>query len=76
MDSNFKLYRKSGLQKMRPYIPGEVLSYISISKEDEENGSPKVGDMIAVGKSPTDMWLVAKEFFEDNYEFAGICEQP
>jgi hypothetical protein len=42
---------------------------VSISAPDKEAGSPKVGDMIA--RNPLnhdDQWLVAKKYFEDNFE--------
>ena len=75
----FKQYRKSKLAEMTPvtqqeveeYEAGEggVLSEISISDEDRANGSPKVGDMRARNpENHADQWLVAKEFFEENYE--------
>ena len=42
---------------------------VSISKEDKKNGSPKIGDMIARNpKNHNDQWLVAKEYFEANFE--------
>jgi hypothetical protein len=42
---------------------------VSISDVDEENGSPKIGDMIARNpKNHLDQWLVAKEYFENNFE--------
>ena len=42
---------------------------VSISDVDLENGSPKDGDMIARNpKNHLDQWLVAKEYFEDNFE--------
>lgn len=70
--SDFKLYRKKQLGEMRPYIVGEVLSdFVSISKEDRNNGSPKDGDMIARNpENHSDQWLVSKKFFEDNYTLA------
>lgn len=44
-------------------------SMVSISPEDIANGSPKIGDMIARNpKNHKDQWLVAKEYFEDNFE--------
>jgi hypothetical protein len=72
MKNEFKLYRKRNFSEMRPYIVGEVLSdFVSISKEDRENGSPKDGDMIARNpENHLDQWLVSKEFFEDNYTLA------
>jgi len=42
---------------------------VSISRADEDCGSPKMGDMIA--RNPgnhNDQWLVAKQYFEDNFE--------
>ncbi|WOD45011.1 hypothetical protein [Hwangdonia lutea] len=55
---------------MRPYIEGEKLdSKVSISEADLKAGSPKIGDMIA--RNPNnhdDKWLVAKAYFDDNFE--------
>lgn len=62
--SEFKDYRKKNAQPMRPYIPGEDLSGISVSAED----IPKLGGMVAINvTNPKDMWYVQKEFFESNY---------
>jgi hypothetical protein len=42
---------------------------VSISDTDLENGSPILGDMIARNpKNHNDQWLVAKQYFEDNFE--------
>jgi hypothetical protein len=42
---------------------------VSISDADLQNGSPKIGDMIARNpKNHLDQWLVAKQYFEDNFE--------
>lgn len=49
---------------MRPYIPGEDLTGVSVNKED----TPELGGMIACNpKNPADKWYVAKQFFLDNY---------
>lgn len=65
MDSEWKLYRKTAKTPMRPYIPGENLNGISVSKED----IPGEGGMIAMNPdNPADKWYVAKEYFEKNYE--------
>jgi len=70
--SDIKLYRKKQLQPMSPYIEGnELPPNCSVSEFDLENGSPKEGDMIAYNPNDyTDTWLVAGEFFRDNYEEA------
>lgn len=68
----FKEYRKKATQSLRPYVEGEVLDGVSISEPDKANGSPKVGDMIAVSKTDaTDLWLVSEKFFNENYELAN-----
>lgn len=42
---------------------------VSISDVDRENGSPKIGDMIARNpKNHLDQWLVAEQYFNDNFE--------
>ena len=70
----FKKYRKRGVTLMHKFesgmlYPKELWDSISISPEDRKNGSPKDGDMIARNpNNPNDMWLVSKEYFEENYE--------
>jgi len=64
MDS-WKQYRRTGLSEMRPYIPGESLTGISVSAADE----PGEGGMVARNpKDHNDQWYVAKQYFEDNLE--------
>lgn len=66
----FKQYRRKQIAELRPYEQGETLSErVSISQADKDAGSPKEGDMIA--RNPInhdDQWLVAKKYFEDNFE--------
>lgn len=63
--SEFKNYRKKNVQPMRPYVPGEDLTGVSVSGED----TPEVGGMVAMNPSnQADKWYVAKAFFETNYE--------
>jgi hypothetical protein len=68
--SKFKKYRRSQIAEMRPYKKGEKLpAKVSVSEVDKKNGSPKVGDMIARNpKNHDDQWLVAKKYFQDNFE--------
>jgi hypothetical protein len=62
-----KNYRKKNVQPMRPYIPGEDLTGVSVSTED----TPEIGGMIAVNpNNGQDRWYVDKKFFEENYEEA------
>lgn len=41
----FKQYRRSQIAELRPYVPGEDMSDISVSLVDHEAGSPKPGDI-------------------------------
>lgn len=65
----WKQYKRKGISEMRPYLPGEDVSRISISDQDRHGGSPMEGDMIARNpKNHADQWLVAKKYFEENLE--------
>ena len=66
----FKQYRRKQIAELRPYVPGEEwVKTISVSVADQENGSPKLGDMIARNpKNHADQWLVAAQYFVDNFE--------
>jgi len=62
----FKQYRRTGLSEMRPYIKGEDLTKISVSKEDDPEN-----DMGMIARNPKnhdDQWYVARKYFEDNLE--------
>lgn len=66
--SEFKQYRRRETAELRPYVPDEEMEGISISAADLASGSPKVGDMIARNpKNHADQWLVAQQYFEDNF---------
>ena len=68
--SEFKQYRRKQIAELRHFEEGEVLpSFVSVSQADKDAGSPKVGDMIARNpKNHDDQWLVAKDYFVDNFE--------
>jgi len=62
--TEFKNFIKTVKQPMRPYVPGEDLAGISVWEGDEL----EEGGMIAQNpKDASDMWYVAKQFFEENY---------
>lgn len=80
----FKKYQKQTVTEMRPVTSDEIFNFqhhgqlvalgvhlnvtVSISEPDLENGSPKMGDMIA--RNPdnhNDQWLVGQEYFEKNF---------
>ena len=63
---------KKQLQELLDWNSDLPMDLVSISEADKNNGSPKEGDKIAFNpKDPTDMWLVSKQFADDNYEFVG-----
>ena len=67
--AEFKQYSRTGLSEMTPWLPTTNMKDVSVSQADKDNGSPKQGDMIARNpKSHKDLWLVAKQYFEDNLE--------
>ena len=66
---DFTKYRRSQIAELRPYELGEEMRLVSISQPDRQNGSPKSGDMIARNpKNHADQWLVAAQYFTDNFE--------
>lgn len=61
-------YKRKGLSEMRPYVKGEDLSAISVSKEDD----PET-DMGMIARNPknhADQWYVARKYFNENLESA------
>lgn len=75
--NEFKQYRRTQIAEMRPYEPGEKLAGVSVSTEDKIKGSPKEGDMIARNpKNHADTWLVAAQYFADNFEPVEEAHAP
>lgn len=68
--TTFVPYRRKQIAELRPYEPNEALDdRVSVSAADREAGSPKPGDMIARNpKNHADQWLVAAQYFADNFE--------
>jgi len=70
-------YRRKGVAEMRPYCPGEDLTGISVSDVDDP---PESGGMIARNpRNHADLWYVARQYFEDNFEAAAeekACRSP
>lgn len=67
--TEFTRYRRSQIAELRPYQDGEPMDDVSISAPDKDAGSPKAGDMIARNpKNHADKWLVAAQYFADNFE--------
>jgi hypothetical protein len=64
----WKKYRRPGITEMRPWLPDEDITGLSISADDFRNGSPKMGDMIARNpKNHADRWLVNAAYFFANF---------
>ena len=67
--SEFKFYKRKSISELRPYILGEDMTDISVSKEDTLAGSPLPNDLIARNpKNHKDQWLVAEQYAKDNLE--------
>ncbi len=72
--TEFTQYRRKQIAELRPCDPEADRALmrngaISVSAEDFKAGSPKAGDMIARNpKNHADQWLVAAQYFADNFE--------
>lgn len=65
----FQKYRRTQIAEMQPWTPAVDMTRVSVSATDKEAGSPKAGDMIARNpKNHEDQWLVAAQYFADNFE--------
>jgi hypothetical protein len=67
----YKKYRRTQIAEMISVedLTQFELEGVSISKPDREAGSPKPGDMVARNpKNHADRWLVAAQYFADNFE--------
>lgn len=71
----FRQYRRTQIAEMRPWQEGDDMRDVSVSRPDENAGSPKPGDMIARNpKNHADQWLVAAQYFADNFESVAAAE--
>lgn len=69
IEMKFKQYRRTQIAEMADWEPDFDMNNVSISRPDQEAGSPKIGDKIA--RNPAnheDMWLVSKDYFDANFE--------
>jgi hypothetical protein len=63
MGDQFRNYRKSASQKMRPYVTNEDTTGWNISEKD----TLEIGGMVATDDVDS-VWYVSKDFFNKNYE--------
>jgi len=73
----YKKYIRTEILEMRPVTQimvdaGEealLADNICMTVDDIDNGSPKIGDMIARNNGITDYeWLISAEFFKENFK--------
>lgn len=67
--SEWQLYQRKGLSQMRPYVPGEDLSAVSVSATDDPPS-----DLGMIARNPdnhADQWYVARAYFDKNLEPAS-----
>ena len=66
--SDFTPHKKTAITFMRPYVPGEDLLAQGITINLVVD-TPEAGGMIARNTNDhRDMWYIAPEYFEANYE--------
>lgn len=63
--SKWKSYYKTAKQLMRPYVPGEDLTGISVAQGE----TPKEGGYIASDNQGSE-WYITPEFHKENYTLA------
>jgi hypothetical protein len=69
MSDGYHRYRRSQIAELKLWEPGADMGSVSIAEVDRLAGSPKAGDMIARNpKNHEDRWLVARQYFADNFE--------
>ena len=66
--SEFKDYNRVGKVQIRPYIPGEIMSDISVSEADK--GCTE-GYIARDSDNPKDKWFISTAFFAKNYGVAN-----
>ena len=69
--SNFKQYTRTNIAEMRPYIPGEDLSNISVNDMD----NPEITGIGMIARNPAnhkDMWYVSHDYFKSNFKLKDI----
>lgn len=72
----FEKYRRTNTSEMRKVDAEDTLESlqsdgVSVSQADLDAGSPRIGDMIARNpENHKDQWLVAEQYFKDNFEIA------
>ena len=79
--TEWQKYRRKQIVELRPATEADFIALkpsglISILAEDTKSGSPKPGDMVARNPEfPADQWLVAAQYFTDNFEPAATPER-
>lgn len=75
MKHPWKKYRRTGLSEMRPYVPHEDLTGISVSGPDADTINAALverrdpGGYVARNpKNHEDQWYVAQAYFDENLE--------
>ncbi|QQV91431.1 hypothetical protein M1M25_gp109 [Tenacibaculum phage Gundel_1] len=62
----FEKFTRKGVSEMRPYVLGEDLTGVSVSKED--NPEKDMGMIARNPKNHKDQWYVAKAYFDENLQ--------
>jgi hypothetical protein len=68
-DETYRLFRRKQIAELADWHPGFDMTGVSVSEADKANGSPRALDKIARNpKNHADKWLVAAQYFVDNFE--------
>jgi len=79
---DYALYKNVNMSDPVEYIEARTwddkfpMGNVRLSTRDANNGSPKLGDMIARRPDdPNDQWLISKKFFDLNYTRVSAFEE-
>jgi len=66
--NNWKRYPRKGFAEARPYVVGEDVSGISVSREDEHTLSGPGGMIARNPDNHGDQWYISEAYFNKNFE--------
>lgn len=68
LDQGYTKHRRKGVSFMRPHVPGEDMTGISVGKEDTEKLAEPGGWIAVNPKNHEDRWYVNAQYYDDNLQ--------
>lgn len=70
-------YRRTNIAEMRPYVPGEDLTGVSVSEADKALSAPDFNEGM-IARNPAnhaDRWYIARDYFDANFEPLDLADR-